>query len=151
MRAIHSGAGHSLSVFAGFLDGYFAQKTAKIECLCGSTQDGLDKLAGCVVPKGAVFCKMDVKDFYMNGKHDRLVELGTADIEDEQEKTSIADVLCEMLFHLYAVDPRPECTYQVLVGSGQGQRHSGSLSDFVHHRLAENTWFPAQPPWSSES
>ena len=137
VRTIHSGSGHSLSSLSGYVDQYYARLCKNIPHLCGSTKDVLDLMRGLRVPRGAVFVKIDIQDFYMRGAHDKIIKFCTSKIKCPKEKSFMEDLLFHLLFHQYVREPRTGELFQVVVGSGQGQRHSGSVSDFAFHELAE--------------
>ena len=51
----------------------------------------------------------------------------------------IRNILESVLYHQYVENPRSGTIHQVLVGSGQGQRNSGSVSDFCFYKLVEES------------
>jgi hypothetical protein len=74
-RLIHSSSGHSLSGIAAIIERCLARKLTGMKFLVKSTKEMLET-ASSVSGLGprAQITKLDVKDFYMSGSHNDLID-----------------------------------------------------------------------------
>ena len=83
------------------------------------------------------FTKLDIKDFYLNGKPEVLANAAGSLFEGKM-KGLVVDVKWYLLDNQYVASPHVrEAIFKITRGSGIGVRHSGELADTALYSLVE--------------
>ena len=132
LRVIHSTVDHPGAAIQYLVCRTLQRTFRKYEFLCRSSEDVLKSLRFVQLPDHVIFFKFDVRDFYMEGTHDTLIDSFKLVCEDEPRvKDALADAIRTQLFYQYVgadvIDT--DWSYQVVCGSGMGSKMSGDLSD----------------------
>lgn len=139
-RLIHSSSLHPFSGLSSIFKKMFAEQLGPLPHLVRNTDDLVRKVTSKRYGNHFGFIKLDIKDFYLNGEHRKIVDIVGATFIENQRGV-LKDALLFLLYHQYVQsDLLPEETWRVALGSGIGQKHSGELSDLYLYRLAERHW-----------
>lgn len=135
-RLLHASVQHALLGFSAIIDRVLTKELRKYSgFLAFSTADALRILSEVRVSESSVLIKVDIKDFYMSGRHDALCAAAWNWIHKEEERELLRSICSFVLEHQFVCDE--SATFRVRIGSGMGQRHSGALSDMAVAQLAE--------------
>jgi hypothetical protein len=111
-----------------------ATKLNEIPHLCLRTDCVVRRLGECSFGPDVVLCKVDIKNYYMSGPHDLLVQNVVCSF-DIPVSSWIQDALGFVLFYQYvALDDQ---YFQVVSGSGMGAQHSSNATDLAFYNHAE--------------
>ncbi|CAE7518089.1 unnamed protein product, partial [Symbiodinium microadriaticum] len=98
----------------------------------------VDKLKSLVIPASAHFIRIDVKDFFMSGRHSEFVESCSRYVE-EAWVTAFREVLKFILASQFvASEFCPGCVYKVTSGAGMGLACSGEVCDITFYDTVES-------------
>ena len=140
VRVLHSSVGNPFRAFNFVVGQVIRWRLNRLAHLCTSTDQALNIIKNTVIRTTDRFVRMDIKDFYMMGKHGLLANLASkawpakmrAEIESQIE-------FC--LSNQFVESPHlPGRAWQVQEGSGMGSICSGELSDWAFFQLAEEAW-----------
>ena len=114
--------------------------TLKKDFLLKDTRQLVTLLNNHKFPKDVVFIKFDIKDFFLSGVHEEIVELSNKNVAESTRKDYIS--MCRWILgaQYVALDPTSESAWQVVVGSGMGLTCSPDLSNSTFLQLVEVDW-----------
>jgi hypothetical protein len=102
------------------------QETRQRPWLCKTTDDVIKQLNNRQFDNYIFMCKVDIKDFYLQGDH-TAISRDAAKLFGNSQK--IDDLILNMLYNQY-VRTDDTSIYRVACGSGMGQCCSGELADW---------------------
>lgn len=139
LRIIHSNARHPFNPMLKWVSQRIQLGTRALPHLLLDSADLRSKLQHLRLPSGVRLIKLDVKDYFMSGRHDALIEEAPLIIADPSERQLIKDCLSFTLFSQYVrvPDHNVDNVWQVMIGSGMGLRGSGEISDSCLYSLSE--------------
>ena len=141
-RVIHSSCGHVSRAVAAWAEQIMSSQCKKIPWLVKSTKELLDALSCVQCNDGAVLLKLDLKEFYLSGDHDLLINTA-ADQFAEPTAVLLSSALGAVLHHQTVHFDGSH--WKVTKGSGMGAICSGSLSDLVFASLVEIPLLKTRP------
>lgn len=99
-----------------------------------------------VLPRGGEvrFIKMDVKDFFMSGKHEEIVRHSSNVVEEEYKQSYKELVQFLLSSQRVCLDKDKPDTYIVKVGTGMGLNCSPELSSATFYDLVEKGWIESE-------
>ena len=135
---LHSSVGQSFVGLSKLFSVIVSQAASKFHHLCRSTSDFVSKLKLIEACVGDKLMRLDIDNFYMEGKHETLVKNGFrfTDFDCAEFRDGLDFLLSNQL--VFSQDL--QCMYQVERGSGMGSCHSGDISDMVLYALGERPW-----------
>ena len=103
------------------------------------SDDFMRKVNMTPIPAGYKFMKIDIKDFFMSGRHRRIMQILYSNMSTDDEEQRIALKLIEFVLMNQYVRPTNGAGkgYQVVTGTGMGLICAGEISDFLFHRMVE--------------
>ena len=123
-RAIHSYSACALAPGMRWLSRMLRVKLSHLPHLLIDSDHLIRLLRNFRLPATAKFLRFDVKDFYMTGSHDFLVEHSAA-ILDVQQRADYRSMCSAILCNQYIQFPSQQSTYKVTRGAGMGMICSG--------------------------
>lgn len=135
-RIIHSGVNNPTTPLAKVLVHYLRKNTSSIDFLYGSSDSLLQNLRTKRFPGGVVFYKIDVADFYMQGKPGFHKKLAFNNISPSNLSKALKDCLEDVLCNQFVV--YDGAYFRLGAGSGQGQIASGDISDNSFYEKVEH-------------
>ena len=133
-RLIHSSVGCSLNGLSAVLHRLCSDVLKQVPHICANTRDVLRQVRSTLLPSDACLCKVDVKDFFMDGEHLTLARL-CSDFFAEPLKSFVYDVLLHLLHYQFV--EFEDRLLRVERGTGMGLIHSSSVADLCFYALAE--------------
>jgi hypothetical protein len=112
-----------------------SEKLESLEHLALNSEDILRRVRSTKCGEDCVLLKLDLKDFYMDGDHERLVRAVVEEFARDPRVDWVRDTLEHVLFFQYVI--WNEQVYQVTRGSGMGARHSSTVSDLAFYNIVE--------------
>ncbi len=138
VRVIHSSCKSSLAAVSRIVHVWLTEVIRSdhhiTNCLCVDSAEVVKRLGEWQFVGDVVFCKLDIKDFYMSGEHDVLIGAVVPMVLPERRELLEAMLWC-LLRNQFV--KHGDITFQVMEGSGMGQIHSGTLSDLALWSLVE--------------
>ena len=129
-RAIHSTKGSPFKPGMRFLSKCLQPAIDDIDFLLKDSFEFVSKVRGRTSPPDTTFIKLDVKDFFMTGKHHEIIE-GCAGHVDPKYERSFRD-MCSFILSSQFVKPGfADRAWQVREGTGMGLSCSGDLSNIL--------------------
>ena len=136
-RLLHNSAGSALSVLGCIVNKLIGPKLLGFPWLVTSTGQATDQIRSLgEVARTVTFVKMDVKDFYLSGDHQDIIE-EVVKYFSGPEKTLLENCMQALLCNQFVEAASPfnhlngQKLFQVTKGSGMGLKHAGALSDFL--------------------
>ena len=140
-RCIHDSSRNGLNALSKAIHNVLNPKLASWEFLCRGSTDVSSKLKGLELTPTATFMKFDVRDFYLSGDHEFLINVAVEAMSDPNEKSFLREGLKVVLSHQFVRSSYDgslsEVVFQVQRGSGIGMIHAGSLADTVFAKSVE--------------
>ncbi|CAK0828489.1 unnamed protein product [Prorocentrum cordatum] len=107
--------------------------------LLTNTEQLQRQLSALTLPRGCVFCKLDIKDFYMSGEHGLLINECARHIAEGREhfRAMLSSIVRNQYVCLSDDFDAHPFVYRVLRGTGMGLCCSGEVSDLVFYSTVE--------------
>lgn len=142
-RLIHTSTKHALSGLSTVADKLVAKCIAGEAHMALTTADVIRNLDSGVCPPSCFVANLDIKDLFMSGKHETILNLCCQATAEEHR---------DFIFYITSLWDSDSGQYgKVVSGTGMGARHSGSVSDLMFHCLAENNmlekWLRSSKRW----
>ena len=136
-RQLHCGSNHPFAPMMRFLGRYLRAEVNKHGHIIRNTRHLIESLSKIRIGSMCTLVKLDIKDFFMSGRHDDLVRAVEKCFTDDFGRT-LAAVTRFLLANQY-IDNEAEGSelFKVDIGSGMGCIHSGDLSDLCFYVLVE--------------
>ena len=115
------------------------ENTKTLPHLYSSTADFIRKIQSVAVEPGDKLVRLDVDDFYMQGKHDLLVQKSFC-TQNGPARRWLEEALDFLLSNQYVRSNDLGATFRVNCGSGMESQASGQVSDVVFYELCEKSW-----------
>ena len=135
-RIIHASAAHPFKPLMTWIGQTLSADLKKYPHLIRDSSDLVMKLRSIRIPKSAVFLKIDIKDYFMSGKHTQLMELAGKCVAP-RIRNEFESAVALVLTSQWVKVPRHDSTWKVLIGSGMGLKCSGEVSDGCFLQMAE--------------
>ena len=137
-RGIHSSVGTPFHGGMRLITHLLKPSLSKLSHLVKDSSVVVDKLKSLVIPASAHFIRIDVKDFFMSGRHSEFVESCSRYVE-EAWVTAFREVLKFILASQFvASEFCPGCVYKVTSGAGMGLACSGEVCDITFYDTVES-------------
>jgi hypothetical protein len=138
-RSLHNSRGHLHCALSEVLNRLIGPELKKREHIAWNSEQ---VQRACAATKGissrSVLLKYDVKEFFLSGQHMTLAKLVASAFNDKQLSSWILDcTLFVLSTQFVAWDYQDDVHFQVMEGSGMGERHSGAVSDLAFYMLCE--------------
>ena len=135
VRLIHDASRNALNVVGSAINRVLEPFAREVSHLCfGSDQVG-SKIRDLEVAERAVLLKFDVRDFYLSGEHEYIIEKVASSVPASHERSFLTSALRVVLNFQFVAELDPAHTgstvRRVTKGSGIGMVHSGVVSDMV--------------------
>ncbi|CAK0879642.1 unnamed protein product [Prorocentrum cordatum] len=128
-RALHCSAQYSFAGLSKWVSGVLRRHLSDLPWLVRDAVDAARHLRGRHAAPGTRLAKIDIKDYFMSGSMDELIQDATSHMTGAQ-KALVQRALQLLLAHQYVSSPHwPNHRHQVVVGSGMGLIHSGEVAD----------------------
>ena len=135
-RPIHSYPRNHMAPGMRWLAQKLSPCLSRVPHLLRDSSDLMTKLKSFKLPEGSRCLKFDVKDFYLTGSHDYLIEQ-SASILDPSDKEDFSVLAKSILSNQYVHAGPANVLLQVRHGTGMGMIASGHISDAVLYSSLE--------------
>jgi len=136
-RVLHTSCSHPMKPGTRYVASILKPVLAGLPHVLRDSTDLLRSLACVVVPDEARLVKFDIKDFFMSGEHDELLDTCCNEVSQDEED-DFRSVLKSILGSQYvSVRGCNDTVWKVVRGSGMGVVCSGEVSDVCFYALAE--------------
>ena len=140
-RAVHSMPSYGAEGVAAWLMQKLQVKLSSCDHILPDSNALVQRLARLSWKSTFRFTKLDVKDFYLTGSHEDIIDLASRDFEGNEANVVALTVrfLCSTQF----VTSRwfPGRLWRATRGTGIGLKRSGHLTDYCFYRLVERKLF----------
>eukprot|EP00959_Pyramimonas_sp_CCMP1952_P467524 9491775-Pyramimonas_sp.AAC.1 len=99
------------------------------------THDLLKQLGHVEVGAGDVFVRFDIKDFFMSGSHQELVDESSELLDDADDKRIYKILLLAILRNQLISAEGTDRLWKVELGTGMGLLCSGEVADAAFHSM----------------
>lgn len=137
-RLIHDASKRTSIGLSTVVEKMVSDLLRQIPHLAIQTADVIRMISAQTYPERSMFLKLDIKDVYMPGKHNLIIQTCNQGVL-EKHRCYIRELLEFLRVYQFIEDNDTQQAYCVLLGTSMGAKHSGAISDFVF-------WKPAEEP-----
>ena len=131
---------HPLGPAASFLARMLRDGLSRCRHLKGSTEDVLREITQRRFTSSCLFATFDIQDFYMCGTAQLHKSLAFKHVQSPGLKSALQGALEDLITNQYVSLGPAGPWFQVMVGTGMGQKASGEIADNTFFELAERGW-----------